>query len=234
MTFDQLLDNTYTPYSGEKNVCVVQDSQGRFFPGVRMENLSYPLTISPVQAALFSCLTHGGKPKKLILYTEPEPSELISYWEKEFQLHIQVQADLEWVPSSLIQNLKASEIVPRLYTLCKSAVIPNSDFPVSCFLETEAGFIAGVNIECSNWELGLCAERVAISTAISNGYRDFKSIHIMAPKSDYVSPCGACRQVLMEHLPQKPVHLYQNEREKLTVSTSQLLPYHFKSDSLRK
>lgn len=234
MNFNQLLDRAFTPYSGDRNACVVIDTKGRSFPGVRMENLSYPITISPFQSALYSCLTHGGIPEELILHQNPKPSDLISFWEQEFHLKVSINADFEWESYQVVHKLNNKEIVPRLYELCDFAVIPNSDFPVTCLLETEAGFLAGVNIECSNWELGLCAERVAIATAISHGYSDFKSIHVLAPKSDYVSPCGACRQVLMEHLPQKPVHLYQNEHEKLTVTTSQLLPYHFKSESLRK
>jgi homotetrameric cytidine deaminase len=234
MKFDTLLKNAHVPYSGNPRACVVMDQDNQHFIGVSVENLSYPLSISHIQSALYSCLAKGQKPKTIVLPFTPTHADLVSYWEGEYGIDTIINPDFEINPVSVIENYTESEIVKRLTALCDDAVIPNSDFPVSCLLETKDGFVSGVNIECSNWELGLCAERVTIATAISHGYSGFLSIHIMAPKSDYVSPCGGCRQVLMEHLPKKRVYLYQNEFEKMTLTTSQLLPYHFEGDSLKK
>jgi len=234
MKFENLLEKAYTPYSGKPNACIVIDTQGGIHPGVIVENLSYPLSISHIQAALFGCLSTGNTPDIIIYNAPPSHGDLFEYWEKEYNLKSKVDPDFEFELSQSIRKLTIDEVPPALTKLCELCVIPNSAFPVSCLLETDTGFIEGVNVECSNWELGLCAERVAVSRAVSYGLRDFKSIHIMAPKSDYVSPCGGCRQVLMEHLPGVRVFLYQNESESMTLTTSQLLPYHFKGDSLKK
>jgi len=234
MKFEHLLKRAYSPYSGKSNACVVMDTMGGFHPGIDVENLSYPLSIAYIQNALFNCLSEGKTPQKIIYHTKPKQGDLNDYWEKEYQLTSEVIPDLEFELQWNLKKINERDIPTYLTRLCDFSITPNSSFPVACVLETEDGFIEGVNVECSNWELGLCAERVAISKAISYGYREFKSIHISAPKSDYVSPCGGCRQVLMEHLPGVRVFLYQSGNELMTLTTSQLLPYHFKGDSLKK
>lgn len=233
MTFDSLFERAYAPYSGVKHGCVVISKDGRFFPGVNIENLSYPLSVSHIQTAVFSCMAAGYSPQKLVLPKNPMNRDLISFWETELHLSIHVDADMQFEPENIITG-EPSDMYAYLQKICKKAVIPNSSFPVSCLLETDLGWVEGVNIEVSNWELGLCAERVAVTRAIANGCKEFRSIHILAPKSDYVSPCGGCRQVLAEHLVQKRVHLYQNEYEVMSVSTSDLLPFHFRGEALKK
>jgi len=233
MKFDSLYERAYAPYSGKKSACIVLSTQGFCFPGVNVENLSYPLSVSHIQTALYSCMASGHKPEKIILPAEPDNKDLITFWENELNLQTIIDAGFEFEPEIIISD-KPDNMFSSLLKLCEKAVTPNSEFPVSCLLETDLGWIEGVNIEVSNWELGLCAERVAITRAIASGCKQFNSIHILAPKSDYVSPCGGCRQVLAEHLSHKRVHLYQNEHELLSVSTSDLLPYHFKGEILRK
>lgn len=233
MTIDSLLERAYAPYSGEKYVCVVRSYDGRFFPGVNVENISYPLSVSHIQTAVYSCMAAGCSPEELIIPKNPQTRDLISFWVEELSLKVSIEPDLSFEPENIITDEPAN-MYAYLQKLCKKAVIPNSSFPVSCLLETDLGWIEGVNIEVSNWELGLCAERVAITRALANGCKEFRSIHILAPKSDYVSPCGACRQVLAEHLNQSRVHLYQNEYEVMSVSTSDLLPFHFRGETLRK
>ena len=80
---------------------------------------------------------------------------------------------------------------------------PYSDFPVGAALLTESGeVISGVNVENASYGLTLCAERSAISKAISEGKRQFKAIAVWAARrpNGSVPPCGACRQVLSEFL----------------------------------
>lgn len=234
MTFDDLVKRSYSPYSGSPKACLVIDKNGNHYPGVRVENLSYPLSITAIQSALYSCQASGAVPEVMVFPHEQTSADLISFWKKEYKLEVRIDPDMDIRPVKLTESLSMNEILPKLYELCKNAVIPNSSFPVSCLIETEKGFMPGVNIENSNWELGLCAERVALASACAHGLNSLESIHILAPKSDYVSPCGGCRQVLIEHLPQKRVYLYQNETESMSVTTSQLLPYHFKGDTLKK
>lgn len=234
---------SYVPYSLQPEYCFAEDTHGQLHAGVRTENISYPLSISRIQAALFSCLAAGRTPRRLLF---PEPpsvkEELILYWQTEYDLEpLEVSTDLSgeiFDPAVPASAEHGHTMYKRLVALCERAVTPNSDFQVSAFLEVTGGsaLMPGVNVECSNWQLGLCAERVAISRAVSMGYdrREFGNLYVIAPKSDYASPCGACRQVISEHLPANRIFLYQNEDKCLSVTNNELLPYHFGGEILRK
>ncbi|XP_047385348.1 cytidine deaminase isoform X1 [Sciurus carolinensis] len=82
----------------------------------------------------------------------------------------------------------------------KSAYCPYSRFPVGAALLTRDGRIfSGCNVENASYTLGICAERTAIQKAISEGHKDFKAIAISSNlQDDFISPCGACRQVMRE------------------------------------
>lgn len=74
-----------------------------------------------------------------------------------------------------------------------------SHFKVGAALETTDGrVITGCNIENATYGLTICAERVAMFKAISEGHRAFTRIAIVADTSDPTPPCGACRQILWE------------------------------------
>ncbi|XP_012389488.1 cytidine deaminase isoform X5 [Orcinus orca] len=96
------------------------------------------------------------------------------------------------------------EHVQRLLLSCreakKSAYCPYSRFPVGAALLTGDGRIfSGCNIENACYPLGVCAERTAIQKAISEGYKEFRAIAISSDlQDDFISPCGACRQVMRE------------------------------------
>uniref|UniRef100_A0ABI7ZYK9 Cytidine deaminase n=1 Tax=Felis catus TaxID=9685 RepID=A0ABI7ZYK9_FELCA len=96
------------------------------------------------------------------------------------------------------------ELVQRLLLSCreakKSAYCPYSHFPVGAALLTRDGRIfSGCNIENVCYPMGICAERTAIQKAISEGHREFRAIAISSDlQDDFISPCGACRQVMRE------------------------------------
>lgn len=81
----------------------------------------------------------------------------------------------------------------------ENAFAPYSDFKVGAALETEDGKIyTGCNIENSTYGLTVCAERVALWKAISEGERKFKRIAVSSATDRPATPCGACRQLLWE------------------------------------
>jgi cytidine deaminase len=81
------------------------------------------------------------------------------------------------------------------------AFAPYSGFSVGAALECRDGAIfTGCNIENSSYGLSLCAERVAIFKAVSEGRRDFVRIAVIADSHAPVRPCGACRQVISDLL----------------------------------
>lgn len=77
---------------------------------------------------------------------------------------------------------------------------PYSKFRVgAALLTTDGEIIIGTNIENRSYGLTNCAERTAIFTALTMGYKNFEAISIYSPDSEnYLPPCGACRQVLSE------------------------------------
>lgn len=81
----------------------------------------------------------------------------------------------------------------------QNAHAPYSEFKVGAALETPAGLVfAGCNVENATYGLTLCAERVALVKAISEGQRQFTRIAIVADTAAPTPPCGACRQLLWE------------------------------------
>lgn len=76
---------------------------------------------------------------------------------------------------------------------------PYSGFRVGAALLTKDGRVfTGVNVENASYGLTLCAERSAVSTAITAGAREFETMAIVASRERMTPPCGACRQVLAE------------------------------------
>jgi cytidine deaminase len=74
-----------------------------------------------------------------------------------------------------------------------------SNFKVGAALETAGGdIITGCNVENATYGLTMCAERVAIFKAISDGRRDFTRVVVVADTAEPTPPCGACRQLLWE------------------------------------
>jgi cytidine deaminase len=81
----------------------------------------------------------------------------------------------------------------------ESAYAPYSGFRVGAALEDDSGRIhTGCNVENASYGLSLCAERVAVMKAVSEGARRFRRIAVAADTDTLTPPCGACRQVLSE------------------------------------
>ena len=81
----------------------------------------------------------------------------------------------------------------------KNAHAPFSKFQVGAAIETDDGRIfAGCNVENATYGLTVCAERVAVFKAISEGARKFTRIAVAADTDTLTPPCGACRQILWE------------------------------------
>ena len=230
MTETNLKDRVYSPYSDNTDEwCIVLGASGTAYPGVRVENIAFPLTITAMHGAICSCLANGDRPAAYV--PGSDTLEMESYWTAEFSLD-----KLDRVPESvsLFNPLLPLSVDTdsELNKLTKQAVIPHSKFPVAALLKTSEGYVTGVNVELESWTLGLCAERVSIFRAISHGYTEFTDLLITAPKGDFSSPCGACRQVLMEWMPRGHINLRHGDGSHSTHNTMDLLPYAFSSSKL--
>ncbi len=113
----------------------------------------------------------------------------------------------------------------------KNAYAPYSNLRVGAALLTKQGKIfTGVNIENASYGLTICAERVAIFKAVSEGYRDFLAIAITSDRGKIV-PCGACRQVMAEF--SKDLKVILGDENVLEIHTlSELLPESFNGSFL--
>src|SRR5262245_36456555 len=115
------------------------------------------------------------------------------------------------------------------------AYAPFSHFLVGAALETVDGqIITGCNVENATYGLTICAERVAVVKAISEGLRQFKRIAIVADTEAPIPPCGACRQILWEFGGDLEVILGNLQRETERLRMLELLPMPFDRHLLAK
>jgi cytidine deaminase len=126
------------------------------------------------------------------------------------------------------RDLTQPDIVYAARIARDRAMAEFSDFKVGAALETADGrIITGCNIENSTYGLTMCAERVAIFKALSEGHRSFTRIAIVADTSQTTSPCGACRQMLWEFAGNIEVILADLTAIKTTHHLKDLLPHPF-------
>jgi cytidine deaminase len=109
-----------------------------------------------------------------------------------------------------------------------------SHFKVGAALEAADGtIIAGCNIENATYGLTICAERVAMFKALSEGHREFSRIVVVAETEVPTPPCGACRQILWEFGGDMEVILANLKKETGRHRLSQLLPLPFDARLLK-
>jgi len=120
-------------------------------------------------------------------------------------------------------------------TEAKSKALPTySNFHVGAALLTEDGKVySGCNIESSSYSLTICAERTAIFKAISEGERKFKAIAVAGDTDDFLSPCGACRQVISDLCGDIDIIMVNKNNETKISTTSELLPLAFGDKDLK-
>lgn len=126
----------------------------------------------------------------------------------------------------------------ELVALAKEAMqyahAPYSNFQVGAALLAKDGTVfKGCNIENASYGATNCAERTAIFKAVSEGVKEFEKIAVVASSGDYASPCGICRQVLFEFMPDGEVILDSDEKGMVTYTVRELLPMGFNSSDIK-
>jgi cytidine deaminase len=110
---------------------------------------------------------------------------------------------------------------------------PYSNFKVGAALEDADGWIyTGCNIENSTYGLTICAERVAVFKAMSEGVREFRRIAVAADTETLTPPCGACRQILWEFCGDILVTLVNPRGASETLRMKDLFPRAFDASYL--
>jgi cytidine deaminase len=109
--------------------------------------------------------------------------------------------------------------------------VPYSKFAVGAALLAKSGRVyTGCNVENASYSLSVCAERVAIYKAVSEGEREFEAIAVVTEKG--VPPCGACRQVLREFGEGIRIIVADVYGKRRIFTLEELLPEAFKAEDL--
>lgn len=130
---------------------------------------------------------------------------------------------------------KYKDILDKAYEAMDKAYAPYSNFHVGACVKTKDGkYFIGANIENASYGLTNCAERNAIFQTYSQGYRqdDIEALAIVGQGNTLITPCGACRQVLVELLKRDtPIVLGTGEKV-LVTNIEELMPMAFTNEAL--
>lgn len=125
-------------------------------------------------------------------------------------------------------------LVPAAREAQARAFAPYSGFSVGAALLLGDGtIVTGCNIENATYGQTMCAERVALYKAMSEGHRAFAAIAITSSASRPTPPCGACRQLLWEFCGDIPVILANGDLVTMRTTLAALLPEPFGPDNLK-
>jgi len=115
------------------------------------------------------------------------------------------------------------------------SVAPFSKFLVGAALQTDEGKVfTGCNVESASYGLTVCAERVAIWKALSEGERDFARLVIVADTEQLTPPCGTCRQIIWEFCKHATIVLANLHGQKEELHIADLLPRAFDARFLKE
>jgi cytidine deaminase len=131
--------------------------------------------------------------------------------------------------------MEYNELAKKASEAKSKAVPPYSNFHVGAALLTKDNKVyLGGNIENSSYSLTICAERVALFKAISEGESNFKAIAIASDDQSFCSPCGACRQVMHDLCGDELDVILVNQKNELKIlKLSELLPFPFGDEKLK-
>lgn len=129
--------------------------------------------------------------------------------------------------------MKKEELVDIAKKARENAYAPYSKFKVGAALLTKNGKVfTGCNVENSSFGASMCAERVAVFKAVSEGEREFDAIAVVTDTDDPAMPCGMCRQVLSEFSMDIKIYAANLNGKVKTTTLRELLPYAFTKEDL--
>ena len=124
-----------------------------------------------------------------------------------------------------------NELIQKAIEMRSRALAPYSNYKVGAAVLTESGKIfGGCNIENSSYSLTICAERVALFKAVSEGETKFKALSVSTNNAGM--PCGACRQVIWDICGNIPILICNNNKLITKTESIRLLPMPFDNTKL--
>ena len=128
-----------------------------------------------------------------------------------------------------------TQLVEKAKEAMTYAYAPYSHFKVGAALLTDTDKIyTGCNVENASFGATNCAERTAIFKAVSEGEKRYKAIAIVSSSKAFTYPCGICRQVMGEFMPNGHIILANAQGEVKVFEFKELLPGHFTQEDLNK
>src|SRR6266550_8181505 len=122
-------------------------------------------------------------------------------------------------------DIQFNDLIRPASAARKQAYAPYSGFAVGAAVQCKSGAVfAGSNIENISCGLTICAERIAISSAVAAGQREFVAIAVVADTTEPIMPCGACRQFLAEFSPDLIIVSATVDGNRKIENLSHLLP----------
>lgn len=130
-------------------------------------------------------------------------------------------------------TIQKEALIAAAHTAYARAYAPYSHYQVgAAVLSEDDQIFTGCNVENAVYPLTICAERVAITKAISEGARHILAVAVVTRNSG--TPCGSCRQVILEFASDKniPIYIANTEKHTHTFTLEQLLPHSFSPNDL--
>ena len=135
----------------------------------------------------------------------------------------------------MIEPEQGERLIQAATASRRNAVSKRSGFSVGAAIEAEDGTIyGGCNIENSTYGLTVCAERVAIWKALSEGERNFTALAIVADTESLTPPCGTCRQIIWEFAKEATITLTNLRGGREVIKIYDLLPRAFDARFLKE
>jgi homotetrameric cytidine deaminase len=243
-------DHAYVPYSGTPVGAAVLLGDGGWVAAPRLENASFPLTITALQGAL-SLAALTGRPVVAVAQSRPFGRAALGEIEdatgRTWRLDAPDLAVAEAValpvvgePVGLTLSVgpppDAAAGAALALDAASRAAVPASEFPVGAAVEDAAGrVVLGANVEVAgDWTRGLCAERTALVAARAAGLGPVRRLFVACAKAPGGTPCGGCRQVIAELAPDCAVVIWRGADEPEITTPGALLPGAFDGSALAR
>lgn len=242
-------EHSRAPYSNQPRSAALLLSDGAWIPGVRLESASFSLTIPAVTVAVAAAVAAGRRDAVSVALSDAALPEDRAFLAEAPTGRLRAMAPDVFAsgdplpsPGRMLDptSLVSEGLLPeRGVALARAAALrslaPYSHFPVGCIVRTREGkLVPGVNVEHRGWARAICAERNAISSALSLGLTDFVDVYVTCLKDTQGTPCGACRQLLIEWAPLSMIWLDRREAAPKGYPAAALLPVPFGGMAMRE
>lgn len=236
------------PFSRDEHVVLLLLSDGTWIPGVRVDSASFQLTIAATVNAVTTAYALGRTDVAALWSNRALSAAELLYVQGAFPGRpVQASAPhaVRFSDSTLPEPSREvpatiacrpelpGGMITCARTIAAHAHVPSSDFPVGCIVPTgNQQAVPGVNVEHPEWSWILCAERNALGTMVSYGLTEPDALVLSCLKDDQGTPCGACRQLIMELAPGASVWMDRGNRPPECMEAVSMLPHFFTGRAL--